>query len=300
MKARLVADGRYLKEGIDYKTSFSSVVRESTLRILLHVVAAKNYEIDTVDVTAAYLYAPIQDEVYIQIPEYVNEKKGNGRCYKLLKSMYGLPQSGRNWQETATKALSGMGFQPSAGDPCLFIRAGEEGSEYIAMYVDDLCVAAPNRRLTDAIKENLANTFALKNGGQISEYLGLRTIRNTTGTEFEIIQTGLIQDILAKFAKSDSAVAHTPMAARYRPSQGIWDCDPDTINFYQSAVGSLLYLCRMSRPDITYAVGILGRYASCPAPDHLDALQRVINYLRGTSHFALRIDGKGKWLDIQC
>jgi hypothetical protein len=51
---------------------------------------------------------------------------------------------------------------------------------------------------------------------------------------------------------------------------------------YQLAVGSLLYLARMTRPDILYATTLWGRYASNPTIQHWDGVLRTISYLYRT------------------
>ena len=56
---------------------------------------------------------------------------------------------------------------------------------------------------------------------------------------------------------------------------------------YQKLVGRLLYLCH-TRPDITYAVGVVSRYMHEPRSEHLDIVHRILRYLKGTP-------GKGLW-----
>lgn len=58
--------------------------------------------------------------------------------------------------------------------------------------------------------------------------------------------------------------------------------DKETISWYQSVVGSLMWPAIHTRPDIAYAVGVLSRYCSNPGPFHCKYLQRVIRYLLGT------------------
>lgn len=51
---------------------------------------------------------------------------------------------------------------------------------------------------------------------------------------------------------------------------------------YQEAVGSLIWLSTISRPDIAFAVHKIGQYSSNPGPTHWTALKRVFRYLSGT------------------
>ena len=51
---------------------------------------------------------------------------------------------------------------------------------------------------------------------------------------------------------------------------------------YASAVGSLMYIHTCTRPDISFAVGMLGRYQSNPGMIHWKAAKKVLRYLQGT------------------
>jgi hypothetical protein len=56
---------------------------------------------------------------------------------------------------------------------------------------------------------------------------------------------------------------------------------------YREALGKLLYLSIATRPDISYAVGVLCRFSENPGREHWSALKRVIRYLKGTKDFKL-------------
>ena len=56
---------------------------------------------------------------------------------------------------------------------------------------------------------------------------------------------------------------------------------------YSSVVGSLMYLQTCTRPDISFAVGMLGRYQSNPGIDHWKAAKKVLRYLQGTKDYML-------------
>jgi hypothetical protein len=56
---------------------------------------------------------------------------------------------------------------------------------------------------------------------------------------------------------------------------------------YVSTVGTLMYLAIVTRPNITYAVGVLCRFMACPGPEHWKAVKHLFRYLRGTCNFRL-------------
>ena len=62
---------------------------------------------------------------------------------------------------------------------------------------------------------------------------------------------------------------------------------PDTVYWYGSAIGSLMYAAVMTRPDLAYALSLLSRYLSNPDSTHVAALQRVFRYVKGTLDLGL-------------
>jgi len=56
---------------------------------------------------------------------------------------------------------------------------------------------------------------------------------------------------------------------------------------YASVVRSLMYAQTCTRPDISFAVGMLGRYQSNPRLEHLKAAKKVLRYLPRTKNHML-------------
>ncbi len=88
-KARLVARGFSQVEGVDYTKTFAPVLQQEMLRSLLAIASNENWEIDQIDIKTAFLYGPLDEEIYLQIPD--------GRTKRLNKAIYGLKQAGRQW-----------------------------------------------------------------------------------------------------------------------------------------------------------------------------------------------------------
>ena len=81
--------------GIDFNQTFAPVVKMSTLRLILALVAAHNLEVLQLDVKTAFLHGRLDEEIYIHQPEgYVVQGREKYVC-KLKKRLYGLRQSPR-------------------------------------------------------------------------------------------------------------------------------------------------------------------------------------------------------------
>jgi hypothetical protein len=72
-KARLVALGNTQKYGIDYEETFSPVIQRKSLRTLIANAAIKGWDIHTLDIDGAYLIAEIEDDIYMEPPEGIEE-----------------------------------------------------------------------------------------------------------------------------------------------------------------------------------------------------------------------------------
>jgi len=93
-KARIVAKGFSQIPGEDFTDTFSSVTKFSTLWIFLAYVAYLDWDLHHVDIVAAYLHGPLDEEIYMTIPEDI-KNSGSGHYWKLKKALYGLKQAGR-------------------------------------------------------------------------------------------------------------------------------------------------------------------------------------------------------------
>jgi len=60
---------------------------------------------------------------------------------------------------------------------------------------------------------------------------------------------------------------------------------------YREAVGDLLYLALVTRPDISFAVGQVARFVESHGPPHVKAIRQIISYILGTSRFGICFTG---------
>jgi len=136
-KARLVARGDHQRLGIDYDEVYSPVVNSTTLRTMLAVAAVHDYELDTMDAVTAFLNAPLDEVLFLRIPDGFEQKPG--MVLRLKKSLYGLKQAPRHWNSMLHNWLLSKGLQQCAIDPCLYFIPD---SLWVAFWVDDFVVMA--------------------------------------------------------------------------------------------------------------------------------------------------------------
>jgi len=128
------------------------------------------------DVKTAYLNAPIDCEIFMEQAEgfEVPSECGSEKLvYKLNKSLYGLKQSGRNWNGMLHNYLLENGFVQSDVDHCVYVKQFENEMIVIVAWVDDMIIGASNDSLLCDTKNMLKEKFKMKDLGRFSHFLGI-------------------------------------------------------------------------------------------------------------------------------
>ena len=278
-KARFVAKGYSQTEGIDYQETFSPTARMNSIRMISQIAIENDLEIHQMDVKAAYLNAPIDCDVYVKQPEGYVKGEQNGLVLKLKKSLYGLKQSGRNWNNTLDTFLKEEGFQRSLNDPCFYTRSD---NVYLVHWVDDIIIAAKSCILK-SVKTSLKKRFEMKDLGEVSYFLGIEF--ETETNRLSMCQSRYISKILTRFRMDDCKPRSTP--CEMNPTHKITEYDNVPLNEqhlkrYRQIVGSLIYVMTATRPDIAYIVTKLSQYMSCATQYHMTMAKQTLRYLKGT------------------
>ncbi|POM76399.1 Integrase catalytic core protein [Phytophthora palmivora] len=130
-KARLVPKGFLQKYGIDYAETF----------------------------------ATLDEDIYMAHPDgFIDEAHPDFVC-KLKRSLYGLKQSPRMWNQTIDKFMLELGFKKCEADHCIYVKRNDHDMIIVALYVDDLILASNNDDLLKSTKEALSKRFEMMDMG---------------------------------------------------------------------------------------------------------------------------------------
>ena len=171
-KARWVVKGFSQREGIDYNETFASVVKPMSYKAIFALCAARDWDIDHMDVKTAFLYGLVEEIIYVIQPTGYSD--GSTRVCKLRKALYGLKQSPRIWYQTLAKFLHELGFRPLNADLSVFAK----DDMIIAIYVDDLLICGAERKEINKVKDALKAKFHMSDLGPVSFYLGMAVTRD--------------------------------------------------------------------------------------------------------------------------
>jgi hypothetical protein len=287
-KARAVARGDQAKEGIDYNETFSSVVRWESIRIYLALTVLLGLIPLQLDVDTAYLYADLEEVIYANPPDGVELPPG--KCYRVKKSLYGLPQSGRNWNILLDSVLSGWEFVRLDEDRCLYFRSVDGIITLLFIYVDDLYISSKSKTHLKLFTDYLSSHFKIKLLGVPRDLLGITL---TWGEEFGSVQlncTKLINKLIGKFWTDSDVEKDIPMNPRLRlekedqmqetPNYRLTKDDKAMQKSFRTLTGTFIFLVNTCRVDISFASMILCRSMAHPGWKHFDAAKWLLGYLK--------------------
>ncbi len=283
-KARWVVRGFEQIYGVNYDQTFASVVKSMSFKALFAIMAHYDLDCEQMDVITAFLNALLKEIIYVEQPKGYEE--GNMVCL-LLRALYGLKQSPREWYFTLRDFLVSIGFKHTESDHSLFVN--ETTRLIVSVYVDDIQIYGPRgSKHIIKLKQDLHKRFAMTDLGPCSYYLGMEIVRDRLNRTVRITQTTYLKKILSRFGMASCASAPTPMAAGTQlQEESIDQAKPNVVKDYQSMVGSIMYAMIQTRPDICYSVTILSRYNHNPNVKHIAAVKRVLRYLRGTLDYGV-------------
>ncbi|GJU13053.1 zinc finger, CCHC-type containing protein [Tanacetum coccineum] len=244
-----------LSPGIDYFDTYAPVARISTIRLLIVMASIHNLIIHQMDVKTAFLNGELDKEVYMNQPRGFIMPGNKNKVCKLIKSLYRLKQSPKQWHQKFDKVVLSNGYLLNQADKCVYSKFDESGKGVIiCLYVDDMLIFGTNQVQVDLTKEFLSSRLSIKDIGE-----------------------------------ADVILVSTPMdtSEKLMPNNG------QTVSQleYSRVIDYLMYAMTCTRPDITFVVGKLSRYTSNPGTQHWQAIQRVLKYLKKTMDYKLAYTG---------
>ncbi|KAI3672503.1 hypothetical protein L6452_38592 [Arctium lappa] len=262
-KARLVAKGYTQTYGVDYKETFSPVADVKAIRILIAIAAYYDYEIWQMDVKTAFLNGHLNEDVYMVQPEGFVSPKHPKKVCKLQRSIYGLKQES---------------------------EAGIKGS----------------MRKSKHVKSWLGKCFAMKDLGEEAYILGIKIYRDRSKRLIGLRQSAYIEKILKRFRMDASKCGNLPMQHNVNLSKTQGPSTPDEVKrmkgiSYASAVASIMYAVRCTRPDVAFSHNLISRYEQNLGESHWTAVKNILKYLRNTRNMFLVYGGDiEKALSVTC
>ncbi|CAI7879519.1 unnamed protein product [Closterium sp. NIES-53] len=144
------------REGVDFFQTFSPTPKMTTLRVLQHVAARRDYELHSLDFSTAFLQGSLHEAIWLRRPPGFTGSFPKATQRSLRRLVYGLRQAPREWHDTLRTTLAALGFAPSTADPLPFLSTDTTLQPfYVLVYVDDLVFTTADMEALALVKAEL-------------------------------------------------------------------------------------------------------------------------------------------------
>ncbi|MBW0493091.1 hypothetical protein O181_032806 [Austropuccinia psidii MF-1] len=276
---------------IDCSNVYAPTASLNSLQLHLALKVKFDLHMAGFNVNAAYLYSPIEEDVFVQAPVELQPDL-TGKVMKLKKALYGTKQAARFWWQYSRGVMESLGFHGNEIKPSIYLFKRHSAFVIVWIHVDDGIVLSNSADALNSFKTRLKTKLKLNWLDHVDKIVGLNISMKTA--QLEISQPLLIKQLLDDY--------HRPIRDQFTtlPDSPIFTNEGKSIDqtSYQSVLGSLMYLSLGSRPDITYAVNLLARFSSNPGQQHWEGLDHLIGYLHRHQHQPLIYDKKDQGISL--
>jgi hypothetical protein len=292
-KYRIVALGNLDPHNWSKEDCFAPVMSQLELRLLTALAVQKKCIPKTADFVQAFCQSDLpSNETYICTPPPGCPITTKGQYLKLKKTLYGLKRSPRHFYELAKKVLLEMGFTKHPTSHCLFIGhlVKNQPPIYLGLYVDDIYYFSESREVEEYFETTINTKIDIEFNGQVGYFLGInfQCKRHKDNSISILLNQESFIDNLADMADitDDMNLPITPYRSGYPidkiPTIPADQANDSYVKFMQKFIGCLNWLSISTRPDIATITNMIAKYTIIPTKGHIDAVKRVIKYLKGT------------------
>ena len=274
-KARLIAHGQNQAYGVDYTETFAPSSQLTSVNLLLILAINLDLKVYHVDVVTAFLNAKLDAEVYLSLPD--------GRIAQAVKSIYGLKQAARDWNQLSDRVLMDVpGMKRSEVETCWYYLIQDDLIVYILVHVDDYMIATNSPSWKEEFINYFQGHFEINDLGTLDQVVGIGV---TWGNQsVALSRERAIKQTIQHFRMDGAKQVCYPIESGFSMTAAP---KLDTTLPYLNLLGELRYHQRSVRPDISTALAYLSRFSSSYDKKHFDALKRVLRYLIGTADMPL-------------
>lgn len=167
----MVIRGCCQTEGIDFTETYSPVARFESIRLILAISITNGFYTCQFDVATAFLYAKLDEEIYMKQPEgYQSQVFPHHACH-LLKTLYGLKQAPLGWYKEFGSFLESNGLLPCQSDKCIYTNSSK--TIILCLYVDDAIACSKFESDLIELINNIRSKYKIEYSG-LNNYLGIQ------------------------------------------------------------------------------------------------------------------------------
>ncbi|GJR36954.1 retrotransposon protein, putative, ty1-copia subclass [Tanacetum coccineum] len=223
------------------------------VQTLIAIAAFYNYEIWQMEVKIAFLNGLLEEEIYMEQPEGFIDPNHPRKVY----------------------------------EPCVYQKASGSNVIFLILYVDDIILMGNHIPSLQEVKTYLGKCFSMKDLGEAAFILGIKIYRDRSRRLIGLSQNAYLDKILKRYRMDNSKRGSIPMQVDLHLSKS--QCATTSAEMkrmqnvpYASAVGSIMYAVRCTRPDVAFAQNITSRFQQNSGEAHWTAVKNILKYLRNT------------------
>ncbi|GJW73423.1 retrotransposon protein, putative, ty1-copia subclass [Tanacetum coccineum] len=224
----------------------------------------------------------------------------------MARSIYGLKQASRSWNKRFDEEIKKFGFHQNLDEPCVYQKASGSNVIFLILYVDDIILMGNHIPSLQEVKDYLGKCFSMKDLGEAAFILGIKIYKDRSRRLIGLSQNAYLDKILKRYRMDNSKRGSIPMQVDLHLNKS--QCATTSAEMkrmqnvpYASAVGSIMYVVRCTRPDVAFAQNITSRFQQNPGEAHWTAVKNILKYLRNTKDTFLVYGGNPEAeLQVKC
>ncbi|CAI7843696.1 unnamed protein product [Closterium sp. NIES-54] len=195
--------GANIVDGMWIFRTFSPTPKMTTLRVLLHVAAQRDYELHSLDFSTAFLLGSLHEEIWT--------------------------------------TLAALGFTRATADPSLFLRTDTSLPPFdVLVYVDDLVFATADTEALTLVNSELQKRHTCTDLGELRNYLGLQITQDRAWCTITLTQSHIVHQVLQRFDFQYSSPQLTPLSTSLSLSAPPSNESVEPSGLYPELVGCLI------------------------------------------------------------
>ena len=283
-KARLVVRGFEQELNKEYFRTYQPVVNKAVFRLFLAIANQLGLEIFHIDIKNAYLHAPIDVKLFMEIPPMC-QTSGPNKVWRIKKAIYGLKQAGYLWHKSLVTKLIAMGYTQSTRNLCLFFN---QRRSFILIYVDDLLVSAPKIEDIEQIKKELASAFMIHEPQEVHNFLNCKVAYDKLKGDLRLSQSNYIQQLADEWSEIlPKRIQQIPLSKSVDLAAAALKPVMPSATPFRSLINKLNYIATATRPDIAVATNLLARHSNAPTMELMETALKIVAYLKTTKDVEL-------------
>jgi hypothetical protein len=295
-KAHLIAQSFSQIGSVDYDNTYAPVAKLSSTCAIIMMANCLGMEMHQIDIKGAYLNRELNDNEVLYMHHPLGYKVPNTGTHILclIKTLYGLKQSGCQWYQKLTSIFVKLGFKQCTVDQAIYFRAVIVKGKLTVMvvYVDNCSIVATTIQLVEELKAGLCEHFEVTDLGELHWMLGIKVKHDCPGQVVHLSQHAYIDIILHRYNLDNFKSLSTPIDHQVQLSleqvpASTAECAMICNVSYCKAVGALNWAALAMHPDIAFVALAVAHFIANPGPAHWEAVKQIFCYLKGTHNLWL-------------